>query len=176
MSDANDSNNDDFDGNPPSALIPYQEWIESAHRQVMLKALHYILEKGLPGKHSFYITFDTTYPGVIMPDRLKTQYPSTMTIVLQHQFWDLAIDEPQQILTLGLSFGGIPSKLSIPLGSITTFIDPEAKLSLVFQVLPTPTLPISTAEVKENTREELKSKKIEENEPQIIRLDQFRKK
>ena len=77
------------DGKPPESLLPYDDWTEAALRQVMVRALAYAAEHGLPGEHHFYITFRTDHPGVVMPARLQAQYPQEMTIVLQHQFWDL---------------------------------------------------------------------------------------
>ena len=78
-------------------------------------------KKGLPGDHHFYISFDTNAEGVRMSERLRVQYPEQMTIILQHQFWDLAVTE--RGFEVGLSFGGVPEKLGIPFEAVTGFRD-----------------------------------------------------
>jgi hypothetical protein len=122
------------DNQLPESLLPYDEWTETALRQVMLRALQYAAEHGLPGEHHFYLTFRTDFPGVLLPTRLKAQYPREMTIVLQHQFWDLAVDEAAGLLSVGLSFGGVPSTLSIPLAAVSAFADPYVRYGLRFRV------------------------------------------
>jgi hypothetical protein len=121
---------DDQDS-PPESLLPYQEWMEEALRQVVVRAIERAATQGLPGEHHFYITFRTDYPGAAIPDRLRAQYPSEMTIVLQHQFWDLKFEDGA--ISVGLSFGGVPAGLRIPLGSIVAFADPHARYGLRFQ-------------------------------------------
>ena len=91
-----------------------------------------VARTGLPGEHHFYITFNTQAPGVRVSPRLREKYPQDMTIVLQHQFWDLQAHD--QAIEIGLSFDGIPEKLYIPYSSITTFIDPSVHFSLQFEV------------------------------------------
>src|SRR5262245_59709642 len=93
----------------PESLLPYEDWIEAAMRQVVVRALGYVADNGLPGQHHFYITFRTDYAGVAMPLRLRAQYPQEMTVVLQHQFWDLKVDEKAGLISVGLSFGGVPA-------------------------------------------------------------------
>ena len=133
---------DEFDGDgrigdsdeaamPPS-LMPYERWIEDAYRQVMVQALAFARDEGLPGQHHFYITFLTAAPGVVIPDRLRAQYPQEMTIVLQHQFWDLKVSAEDAVMSVGLSFGGIPSTLVIPFPAITGFADPQVRMVLRF--------------------------------------------
>ena len=78
---------------PPESLLPYDTWTEVALRQVMVRALQHAALYGLPGDHHFYLTFRTSHPGVSLPPRLMAQYPQEMTIVLQHQFWDLGVVE-----------------------------------------------------------------------------------
>ena len=91
---------------------------------------------GLPGEHHFYLTFRTDYPGVVMPPRLRAQYPQEMTIVLQHQFWDLKMDQEAGLISVGLSFGGVAAALVIPLGAVTGFADPHVRYGLRFQPVP----------------------------------------
>ena len=117
----------------PQSLLPYDEWTEEALRQVVVRALDYAARAGLPGGHHFYITFRTDYPGVDLPPRLRAQYPQEMTIVLQHQFWGLAVDEQEGAFSVGLSFGGVPSTLTIPLAAVTAFVDPEIRFGLRFK-------------------------------------------
>jgi uncharacterized protein len=88
-------------------------------------------KKNLPGDHHFYISFDTQAEGVRMSERLRAQYPEQMTIILQHQFWDLAVNE--RGFEVGLSFGGIPEKLSIPFEAINGFFDPSVQFGLQFE-------------------------------------------
>ncbi len=122
---------EDEAGLPPS-LLPYERWIEDAYRQVMVNALMFARDEGLPGQHHYYITFLTAAAGVAIPDRLRAQYPQEMTIVLQHQFWDLKVDVADAVMSVGLSFGGIPSTLVIPFTAITGFADPQVRMVLRF--------------------------------------------
>lgn len=85
----------------------------------------------LPGEHHFYISFDTQADGVRMSERLRAQYPEEMTIILQHQFWGLAVHE--QAFEVGLSFGGIPEKLTVPFAAINEFVDPSVQFGLRFE-------------------------------------------
>jgi uncharacterized protein len=88
-------------------------------------------KKGLPGDHHFYISFDTNAEGVRMSERLRVQYPEQMTIILQHQFWDLTVTE--RAFEVGLSFGGVPEKLGIPFEAVTGFFDPSVQFGLQFE-------------------------------------------
>ncbi len=90
-------------------LLRYDILIQDALRGAVKKILAEVGRTGLPGEHHFYIAFDTNAPGVRISQRLKERYPQEMTIVLQHQFWDLAIGE--HAFEVGLSFGGVPEKL-----------------------------------------------------------------
>ncbi|CDG33268.1 hypothetical protein CO583_08635 [Parasaccharibacter sp. TMW2.1882] len=116
----------------PASLLPYDRWMEDAQRIVMIKALDHVSEHGLPGDHHFYMTFRTDMPGVDIPSRLKDRYPEEMTIVLQHQFQNLTVDHDTRTFSVGLSFGGIPSTLHIPLGAVTAFADPHIHLVMHF--------------------------------------------
>ncbi len=117
---------------PVESLLPYDEWTEAAMRQVMVRALAHVAAHGLPGEHHFYLTFRTDHPGVVIPPRLRAQYPQEMTIVLQHQFWDLTMDEESGLISVGLSFGGLSSTLVIPLAAVTAFADPYVRFGLRF--------------------------------------------
>lgn len=124
--------NDDL--NMPESLLPYDDWTQDSLRQVVISALRHAATNGLPGEHHFYITFKTNYPGVSIPDRLKAQYPDEMTIVLQHQFQALMVDEDGQYMSVGLSFANIPCTLVIPIAAISSFADPEVRFGLQFHV------------------------------------------
>ncbi|MBV8092228.1 MAG: hypothetical protein JOY71_28300 [Acetobacteraceae bacterium] len=154
----------------PESLLPYEQWTEEALRQVVAQALAYVSEKGLPGEHHFYISFRTDYPGVVIPSRLRAQYPREMTIVLQHQFWDLQMDMDAGAMTVGLSFGGVPANLTIPLAAITGFADPHVQYGLRFEALPEPAPGATAAGLLPPTSEP--SDKV----PQVVSLDAFRRK
>ena len=112
-------------------LIRYDLLTQQALRGVVRSVLNDVAKKGLPGDHHFYITFDTEADGVRMSDRLRAQYPHEMTIILQHQFWDLAVTD--YAFEVGLSFGGVMEKLSIPFDAISGFFDPSVQFGLQFE-------------------------------------------
>lgn len=120
------------DSKRPASLLPYERWIEQALRHVVSQAIDHVAREGMPGGHHFYITFRTTDPGVEIPQRLLAQYPEQITIVLQHQFWDLSFDRESQTIRVGLSFGGVPAKLAIPLAAVVEFADPHIRYGLRF--------------------------------------------
>ncbi|GBQ85543.1 SspB family protein [Asaia krungthepensis] len=170
-----DDQGDGMDHELPESLLPYDEWVEDAYREVMLRALDYASTEGLPGEHHFYLTFLTDYPGVIIPDRLRAQYPHDMTIVLQHQFWDLRVDREAMTVSVGLSFGGIGSVLVIPFAAITAFADPHIRMALRFTVEPGE----MTAEVDEaeaTAEDENASTQTGSEDGQVVSLDAFRKR
>lgn len=111
-------------------LLRYDILIQDALRGAVKKILAEVGRTGLPGDHHFYIAFDTTAPGVRISSRLKERYPQEMTIVLQHQFWDLAIGE--HAFEVGLSFGGVAEKLLVPYSAIKGFFDPSVQFALEF--------------------------------------------
>jgi hypothetical protein len=86
---------------------------------------------GLPGDHHFYITFRTRSPGVSIPKHLAQKFPDEMTIVIQHRFWDLKVEE--DAFSVGLSFGGVPATLHVPFAAVTDFVDPAVEFRLTFQ-------------------------------------------
>jgi hypothetical protein len=121
------------DAAQPDSLLPYALWTEEALRAVVQEALSYTERHGLPGEHHFYLTFRTNDPGVSIPGHLKARYPQEMTIVLQHRFWDLKMDRATGVFSVGLSFGGVPAMLVIPLSALTAFADPHVRFGLRFQ-------------------------------------------
>ena len=116
---------------PPESLIPYDEIVQEALRDVVGRVLGEVERSGgLPGGHHFYITFKTKMPGVAIPKHLTDRFPDEMTIVIQHRFWDLKVTDDQ--FSVGLSFGGVPSTLTVPFSAVTDFVDPAVDFSLKF--------------------------------------------
>ena len=114
--------------------LRYDKMVEEALRSVVRDALTVAAEHGLPGEHHFYVTFLTQAPGVQIPDHVRARHPDEMTIVLQHQFWGLEVDEDWFEVTL--SFSGVSERLVIPFAAVTGFADPSAKFGLQFQPVP----------------------------------------
>ncbi len=110
--------------------IDYPKLIDSAMRNVVREALVHVDKFGLPGEHHFFISFQTEYPGVSISPQLKARYPEEITIVVQHQFWDLKI--LPDYFSLMLSFNNIPEKLVVPFDALTAFADPSIKFGLQF--------------------------------------------
>lgn len=166
-----------------SNTIDYGKLIDEAMHFVVQKALRLVGEHGLPGDHHFFITFNTRHPGVMIADELRRRYPQEMTIVLQHQFYDLEIDD--QGFSVVLSFDGVKQSLAIPFHAMITFADPSVKFGLQFH---SPVyedegeLPLETAQSK-NTRRNAsprgkttRKQTAEEGKSNVVALDAFRKK
>ena len=116
----------------PESLIPYDEIVQDALRAVVGRVLGEVERSGgLPGDHHFYITFKTRSPGVSIPKHLMERFPDEMTIVIQHRFWDLKVEDDD--FTVGLSFGGVPALLHVPFAAVTQFHDPAVEFALTFQ-------------------------------------------
>ena len=111
-------------------LIRYDVLAQEALRGLVRKVLGEVAQAGIPGEHHFFITFDTRHPGVRISSRLKAQYPAEMTVVLQHQFWDLTVTD--SVFEVGLSFQGIPERLVVPFRALQSFVDPHASFGLKF--------------------------------------------
>jgi uncharacterized protein len=119
------------DETPPESLIPYDEIVQDALRAVVGRVLGEVERSGgLPGGHHFYITFHTRAPGVSIPRHLAERFPEEMTIVIQHRFWDLKVEDDG--FTVGLSFGGVPATLQVPFAAVTQFHDPAVEFALTF--------------------------------------------
>lgn len=123
-------------------LIRYDLLVQNAFREIFRKVLADVAAKGLPGEHHFLVTFRTGAPGVKISDRLKQAHPQDMTIVLQHQFWDLTVTETG--FSVGLSFKNVPEKLIVPFTAVTGFFDPSVNFGAEFTVEP----PAGSAEPK----------------------------
>jgi hypothetical protein len=163
-----------------------QQALRSVVRQVLVEAA----KKGLPGDHHFYISFDTGAEGVRLSERLRAQYPEQMTIILQHQFWDLAVSDTG--FEVGLSFGGIPEKLAVPFAAIKGFFDPSVQFGLQFEeggaeaadastpaqankptAVPSPAPPTPPPATKPAAKPEPKP---DPSGAEVVSLDRFRKK
>ncbi|HEX6114361.1 MAG TPA: ClpXP protease specificity-enhancing factor SspB [Geminicoccaceae bacterium] len=114
----------------PEKSLDYGQLVERALRQVVRDALGIVAKRGLPGRHHHYITFRTDHPGVVLAEELRARYPTEMTIVLQHEFWGLEVGDDR--FAVGLSFGGAPHRLEIPLDAVTMFADPSVEFGLQF--------------------------------------------
>jgi uncharacterized protein len=117
----------------PDHLIRYDLLAQQALRSVVRTVLADVAKNGLPGEHHFKITFNTEAPGVRLSKRLRAKYPETMTIILQHQFWNLAVGEAA--FEVGLSFGGVMERLAVPFDSIIAFFDPAAQFAFQFEAI-----------------------------------------
>jgi uncharacterized protein len=111
--------------------IRYDLLAQEALRGVLRTVLSDAAKNGLPGDHHFFVTFDTCAEGVRLSQRMRAQYPKEMTIILQHQFWDLAVSD--DAFEVGLSFGGVPERLSIPFAAVKGFFDPSVEFGLQFE-------------------------------------------
>ena len=117
-------------------ILRYDLMVQDALKGVVRKILAEASRDGLPGEHHFYITFRTTAPGVRLSQRLREKHPDEMTVVLQHQFWDLNVSD--HAFEVGLSFSGVPERLLVPFDSITTFFDPSVQFGLKFETQEAP--------------------------------------
>ena len=111
-------------------LIRYDLLVQEALRGVVRNVLTETARNGLQGDHHFFITFRTTAPGLRLSNRMRERYPEEMTIILQHQFWDLAVSD--HAFEVGLSFNKTPERLLIPFAAITSFVDPSVQFGLKF--------------------------------------------
>jgi uncharacterized protein len=171
--------------------IRYDVLARDALRGVLRKVLTDAASHGLPGEHHFFITFVSKAEGVKLSSRLLAQYPEEMTIILQHQFWDLTVLEDR--FEVGLSFGGIPERLIVPFSAIKSFLDPSVKFGLQFDTsdvaeVPPAALPAAPAPSAVAVPAPAAEKAETEEEPaapsqgpgqggaEVVRLDRFRKK
>ncbi len=111
--------------------LRYDQMVENALRDVVRQALVAVSRDGLPGAHHFYITFRTPHSGVELATQLREQYPEEMTIVVQHQFWDLLVEAERFGITL--SFGGRKERIVVPYEALVSFADPSVDFGLKFQ-------------------------------------------
>ena len=151
--------------------IDYDLIVESTLRLVVKKSLELVNKDGLPGDHHFYISFDSTHKGVKVPSELKASEDNEIKIILQHQFWDLTIDD--QKFSVVLSFNGKKKNISVPFSSITSFSDPSVGFSLQFKK------DFLTQNKKKETKvlsNEFNEDKTKKFNAEIFSLDAFRSK
>jgi uncharacterized protein len=164
--------------------IRYDVLARDALRGVLRRVLSDAAEHGLPGDHHFFITFVSTADGVKLSPRLLAQYPEEMTVILQHQFWDLVVTDER--FEVGLSFGGIPERLVVPFSAIKSFFDPSVQFGLQFEtadgVVSPPAAesapaPVSAASALPAPVKDDKDEPAKPSEgAEVVRLDRFRKK
>ena len=169
-------------------LLRYDRMVERALRNVVVEALGQVAEYGLPGAHHLYVTFATEHPGVEIPPYLKEKFPQEMTIVLQHQFWDLTIEEERFLVTL--SFNDVQERLVVPYPAIKAFADPSVNFGLQLQfeggseiemgapaVLEEPEAEAEPAvAAAESAPEALEAEPAVDEGGNVVTLDTFRKK
>jgi uncharacterized protein len=170
----------------PTDHIRYDVLARDALRGVLRKVLIDAAEHGLPGEHHFFITFISKADGVKLSPRLLAQYPEEMTVILQHQFWDLTVTEDR--FEVGLSFNGIPERLVVPFASIKSFYDPSVQFGLSFETEAAAETPAAGTPPATTPAEALASPPAEPETPaegdapkigegaEVVRLDRFRKK
>ena len=157
---------------PAQDLMHYEAMAQDALRGVVKAALKRAAEpQGLPGAHHFYVTFKTEAPGVSGPIDLLGKYPDEMTIVLQHQYWDLAPGET--FFSITLQFGGQPKRLSVPYAAVTRFYDPSVQFLLQFEP---PAAAADGKAAEPQTKAAPQAEAPADGEAKIVSLDQFRKK
>jgi hypothetical protein len=169
----------------------YDALVDDALRSVVRRVLVQVAEKGLPGSHHFYISFRSTEPGVEIPDYLRAKYPEEMTIVLQHQYWDLILYDDAFEVTV--SFNKQQERIKVPFMALSAFVDPSVRFGLQFERkdkagnpieksdaapnAPTP-LPAPEPKAKSDASPEAADAeaKPEDAASKIVKLDSFRKK
>ncbi|WP_156950685.1 SspB family protein [Terasakiella pusilla] len=158
--------------------LRYDRWIEDALKSVVRKALSYCQQNGLPGEHHFYVTFATDHPAVIMPDSLRDQYPEEITIVIEHEYWDLEVTD--EYFDIVLSFNDIKTPIHVPFEAITGFADPSVKFGLQFKMElldDSDDLDDDDDPDDDPVADDFSAEKDEdENKDNVVALDAFRKK
>lgn len=153
----------------------YDLMVQDALRDVVRKSLKRVAMRGLPGEHHFYITFRTDEPGVGLSPMLRSRYPQEMTIVLQHQYWDLEVTE--EAFAVSLSFNRVRERLRIPFAAIRGFYDPSVKFGLEFQgEAEAEPRAAGAAAPALRTKTEAPAAKDEAKPAEVVSLDSFRKK
>jgi uncharacterized protein len=161
-------------------LYHYEKMVERALRGVVREALAKAAREGLRGAHHFYIGFATGMPGVAIPESLRARYPKEMTIVLQHQFWDLDVTDDGFAVTL--SFQKQPERLVIPFAAVRSFADPSVNFALEFAIPEAPPsrgglgVPATIAAPAAPDRASDQTRDNDKSSAEIVTLDSFRKR
>jgi len=163
--------------NNKNASIAYGRLMHHAMRGLIQTVLQDVAEHGLPGDHHFFITFDTQHPGVAIADWLEDRYPEEMTVVIQHWYDNLMVDDDGFGITL--NFGDSPEPLRIPFDAILTFVDPSVEFGLRFESSTNATDgpdddPKATTPIRSNAKDDAKPAKGA-HDADVVRLDTFRK-
>ena len=169
----------------PEDLMRYDLLAQNALKGVVRDALRIAATTGLPGEHHFYIAFNTRHPGVNLSEKIAQRYPREMTIVLQHQYWNLHVQEDR--FEVELSFDNVPEKLVIPFDAVKGFLDPAVQFGLQFEAAPAERKPREVEAPKpasgkiENQPDPPPAPKVSESAAQdeaakVVSLDHFRKK
>jgi uncharacterized protein len=159
----------------PESLIPYDEIVQDALRAVVGRVLGEVETTGaLPGEHHFYITFKTRMPGVSIPKHLLERFPDEMTIVIQHRFWDLKVEDDS--FSVGLSFGGVASTLHVPFAAVTQFHDPAVEFALTFHADAAEEPPEEHEEAENDAPEGAAAEEVKEDGSNVVSVDFTRKK
>jgi hypothetical protein len=150
-------------------LIGYNHLVETALRQVVQDVVRRVAERGLPGEHHFYLTFRTDHPDVELSPALRARYPNEMTVVLQHQFWDLVVDD--EGFAVSLSFSGVSERLRVGWSAVKVFADPTVEFGLQFSV-PEPDADAPDAKQADTASD----RQADAGSAEVVTLDRFRKK
>jgi len=148
--------------------INYGQLMQHALRGLMAQILRDVAEGGLPGKHHFFITFETDHPDVVLPDWLKDKYPEEMTVVMQEWFDDLVVADDRFSITL--NFGNDEVRMTIPFDSISTFVDPSVKFGLKFEATDIDDDESPMIEIDEEEDDD-----APQGDAEVVSLDAFRK-
>jgi hypothetical protein len=172
-------------------LLGFDRILQEALRSVVREALTQVAARGLPGNHHFFISFRSDHPGVVMPPYLRAQYPTEMTIVLQHQYSGLGVSG--DAFSISLTFNNVPAHLTVPFAALTRFVDPSVNFGL--QLTPsTPSGPLLSPAADKAQGKEAEGRTTEEarrtqasdakdaarsaadgESPKVVALDSFRK-
>ena len=147
----------------------YDEMVQRALKMVVKDALVQSAQYGLPGGHHFYITFQTNRSDVKLPKNLLDKHPEEITIVLQHQFWDLHVDDDG--FDVALSFSDVHEKIHVPFSALISFLDPHVKFGLQF----TPEMASASVPTKTKTTKKKIENSVEKTSGNVVTLDAFRK-
>ncbi len=171
----------------PEDLMRYDLLAQNALKGVVREALRIAETTGLPGEHHFYIAFNTRAPGVALSEKIAARYPREMTIVLQHQYWNLRVHDDR--FEVELSFDNVPEHLVIPFDAVKGFLDPAVQFGLQFETqaaahrpreveAPRPaSAKLETPQPAAPPPEEAPAVEPAPNEAaKVVSLDQFRKK
>lgn len=145
----------------------YEEMVQEGLRQVVRQSLERAQHEELPGAHHFYISFQTNFPGVRVPESLLSRHPEEMTIVIQHQYWDLEVTDEGFGVTL--SFNDSQERVYVPFEALLSFMDPSVKFGLQF----TPPPLFDLDEDYEGDGESDEPLELKDN---VVTLDTFRRK